>query len=277
MAYKVSYFWKQQSSRLGGWTENYWNNADSFLTAGSRARNLKPYLDLCHGASTYVTGFRLTELDAATGNPKFRYTDDFEYPNLTVKDEAQYGDSDYPTTALQLLFKNSTTAKTRQWLRGIRDDCISSSGRYNSLPALVGKIDPFVAQLTLTGSLGQGWCIRKIKAANEYKNIKALTVATGVVNIPAHLFGAPGTVIDVRLKGFTLPEGVNKIWSATITDADNITLNFAASLVGQTVFVKKKATARLMTYELLQINTASAVRSTAHYTGRPTGLLGGRR
>lgn len=273
MPFKVSFFYKQQSSRLAGWSENFWNSLVDWSAVKAQADVLRPLLDKLHGAQAYCAHIRFTQLDGATGIPLFRYVENQVLVGSGPRDTATYGDADYPTTALLFELFNAQTKRTKQWIRGIDDDQISNSGNFKVAKDFQKSFDAMKAQLIVAAN---GWSLRMLKAANANKDVTKLEVATGEVTVPAHGFGANGATIRVRIKGFQSPTAVNKIWRAVVKDVDTITLSFAGELVGQTVkAIQPKA--RLQTYELLGCSNAQILRSSSHYTGRPIDLFGGRR
>jgi hypothetical protein len=120
------------------------------------------------------------------------------------------------------------------------------------------------------------WSVRVLDRNVLKKVVTALAIATGILTVPAHGYGPAGTVVRIRVQGFTLPVQANQIWRATVIDADTLQLNFWTPLSNIPVY-GKNPTCRLQTYVYVQSTSLEVVRATSHRTGRPIALLGGRR
>lgn len=266
MAFRVQMNWQQQSGRLGGWGESFWSSEAEASVVKVNADALNTLADAAKGIQVIPTSIRISDIAISRSAQNIPIV----VSPGTVTDS---NDADYPSTALQLKFSGAGGYTTTQWFRGIPDTIIRNSGRYVPTPGYLKVIKPFLAALTNSAN---NWSMRCLNKGTAKKVVTNLTLDTGVITCPAHGYGPVGTVVTTRISGFSSPSGVNKVWRATVLTADTLQLSFWQAITG--VNVKgNNPTSRLQVYVLIQINKAEVVRATSHYTGRPTGLLGGRR
>jgi hypothetical protein len=267
MPFRIKFNWQQQSAKLGGWSTNFWINSDDLTFVKTKSLALLAKLNVITGAQVICPSYTISDIST------FRNVENVETSGGSPGTPTPSTDADYPSTALAIKLTAAGNYNTVQWIRGIPDINISNSGRYTPVGAYAGKISSFFDELTASGNL---WSVRNLNRATPKKVITALVLATGVVTCPAHGYGPTGTTLKVRVQGFKIPESANQIWRITVIDANSFQLNFW-QVPTDTVVVGKNPTAREQVYILNQISTGRVVRASSHYTGRPTGLLGGRR
>lgn len=267
MPFHVKFDWQQQSSKLGGWGMGFWNSLSDLSAATAKADALRDRINAITGIQVVCPSYSISDI-TTTRNVQNVVVNSLPGTNITPANDA-----DYPSTALLLKVSASGNYKTEQWIRGIPDANISSSGRYNPQAQYANRMAAFFGELT---SAGNGWSLYSLDKGRAKKVITALDVTTGIVTCPAHGFGAAGSTLKVRVQGFQSPKAANKIWRIVVIDPNTFQLSFWKPLTGVTVSGNNPL-ARPQTYTMLQITLAAIVRATSHYTGRPTGLLGGRR
>lgn len=259
-------------TKAGGWSENFWSQAGSIADAITATTTLRGLIYDMKGNQTLVPSARISAV-----KPAARQTKLVGYPGPATPPSGTNFDSDYPTSALLLKLTSNGGYETLQWMRGIPDAVVQSGGVYtpSAAPGFTSRLNKVLAEL---GNSSSGWSQYKLNPGSAKKPCTSLAILTGIITVPAHGFGAVGTIISIRVSGFLLPRGVNKVWNATILTGDTLQLQFYvpptdAGLVPFAI----QATARLQTKLYVQINAAEIVRATEHYTGRPTEVLGGRR
>ncbi len=176
---RVSYFFQQSLNKTGGWSENFWNSANT-IGPGT--------LSLCDELATALTALK--------GNPVFcpyyriailgkfrqaitRYTNQ-------VPGSAEDQPADYPTTKLQLALYNGQQFTT-QWLGGLFDSAINTGGFYRPTPDFASRL---LALRTILTTGTKGWQIYGLQRAIEPVLILTLNTATGVLTC------APITIAD---------------------------------------------------------------------------------
>lgn len=264
MPFHVSFFFAQQSSKLGGWSENFWNNGTDLSTLSTNVLDLRKLLDDCTGAQAYCPRVRISDVGV------FRNVVTIEIAGSQPNPiDSNNPDADYPSTALQLQLTAAPNYKTTQWLRGLPDSVTTLSGTYNPPGYFVTAINKLIAYLS--------------NGANQYalnvldKTVvpKVITNITqqGVVTCPGHGYATGNKVRVKGVKGLVVANGV---WAITVIDTNTFSLNF---WVPPPVVLQPYGTptARLQSYIQVACTGGKVVRVTSHRTGRPTGLLGGRR
>jgi len=267
MPFHVKYSWNQQSSKLGGWSMNFWNGSIDLTQATAQAAALLIPINNVTGVQVTCSAYALTTVVPP------RLTQNVTTSGGVGGAVTATNDADYPSTALYLVNTSSVGQRTGQWIRGIPDQNVSNSGRYTPTGAYVNKMKALFMELS---SASNSWSLRKLDQSQDKKVITALVLATGVVTCPAHGFGAPGSTTKVRITGFATPSSANKIWRISIIDANSFQLSFWQQPTDTTV-TGNNPTARVQAYVYFPIKTSEIIRATSHYTGKPTGLLGGRR
>lgn len=266
MPFRVTFFWQQQSSKLGGWSENFWSSLSDVSSVQTAALALRTLMDNAKGAQVVCNTIRIS--DAAT----FRNVQNVLIPGASTIPTTPSNDADYPSTALQLKMKAAGNYSTTQWFRGIPDANVSNSGQYNPIPSYVSKISTIAAEIT---NSSKQWSVRVLDRTVLKKVVSNLAPTTGIVTCTAHGYGPAGTTLKVRIQGFASPKVANKVWRITVIDADTFQLNFWQSTSGPVS--GNNPTARAQVYTYIQVSGLEVVRATSHRTGRPIGLLGGRR
>jgi len=266
VTYRCSFFAQQKSTLRGCWSENFWNSSGSLPAVQSAALSLRNALNLVTGAQVFFPQLRIA--DATT----FRNVLNIPFPNAAPSAiSSSAPDADYPSTALLIKLNASGNYSTKQWLRGLPDNVTDLSGTYQPTALFTGRLNALFKLLT-DGS--QTWAINVLNRANPFQPITAINGTTGTVTCPAHGF-APGA--KVRITGVHGLTQANGVWTITVISADQFSLNFWAPPSVVVPALGKKPSARLQSYIQVQIASCEFVRITSHRTGRPIGLLGGRR
>lgn len=271
MPTRVTFFFQQQSSKLGGWQENFWNLGSDPVNVEPKAQALASELNNVTGAQVVVTSFRIA--DAATfRNVKTVFT---SYGGGTVGPSS---DADYPSVALQIKLTanggGSGNYKSLQWLRGIPDIIVSNSGRYNPSSGFLAKINAVFAILKNSGN---GWAVNGLLKTQLPTPITGFANLTGFVTCPGHGMGGAGLIRKVRIKGAGIRNPLNGLFNVTIIDANTVQINFWSPETPSIPITGKNPTIRLQVYTQIQISAAETGIISSHKTGRPTNLLGGRR
>lgn len=271
MAFKVSFFFEQRASKIGGWTESFWSNATSLQLVQNRVNTLRPILQAVHGFQTILNYQRISNVD------NFREVEITDFSgqlqqNNTTNDT--YG-SDYPTNALllKLVPAGEIAYVTRQWIKGIPDSQVIPPGRYVPSGDYPGRITALTGKLT---SGNQNWAVRVLtKSGAEFQNklVTAVDLLTGIVTVAEHPYQ---TGDKVRISRTKLNKYINRVW-----EIERITANTFRLVTWDTTKAgtanASGGKARKQTYVYPSITDASIVRATAHKVGRPFGQLSGRR
>jgi len=266
MAFHVKFNWQQQSAKLGGWSMNFWSNLADMSVVLTKADELRTALNNVTGAQVICSSFTVSSVTPP------RQFENIEKPTSVVAATATT-DADYPSTALFLKNFGAGGYSTGQWIRGIPDANISNSGMYNPTSTYSGRMGTVFGILATPSN---GWSMYALNKATEEKPITNLALATGIVSCPAHGYGAAGATLTVRIMGFSSPRSVNRVWRITVIDENSFQLSFWHVPVETTVDGNNPV-ARRQIYIFVPIASSKIIRATSHYTGRPTGLLGGRR
>lgn len=263
MPFRVSFFHQVQQAKLGGWSENYWSSHTDLERAQNSALALRPLLGQLHGSQVVQPSIRIS--DISTFRDVLLITVNTE-PGSDVGVSAAV---DYVTTAILLKLRSAGNYTVRQWIRGIKDNMVRLGGLYSPVAADVTRMFTFLRHLE---SAQNGWTMRVLDRAVPKKVVAAATSA-GILTVRAHGYAADSLVRVSRGKGLT---EINGLWRVTVVDPDTLQLQgFVVPPLPAPY--RGGATVRLQQYRLEPIQTASIVRATSHKTGRPFGLLGGRR
>lgn len=261
--FHVSLSWQQQVDRVGGWTENFWNNLDSQAAVYTKTIGLIHSLFNLKGNPAFCPRFRISEVG------KFRSAKPYKTQQLPGNSVGPDTASDYPTTKLQVKFTGSTIQATTQWLGGLRDRDFSGGGFWLPQGASVNFWNSLVTTLT---TIGNGWNIYVLDPSVVPFNITAIDPATGIVTT----VGA--NILDqakVRVKGVRGLTTANGIWRVTkVADQQYRLQGWVSTTQPMT---KSNASIRAQIYAGQPISKVEAIQSTSHKVGKPTGLLGGRR
>jgi hypothetical protein len=262
MPFKVSFFWDQQTSLLGGWSENFWNTLASIAEVKPKADALRVAMSDYKGNPTYCPRYRISDTVV------FRNAETFTTGSLPIA-PFPANDADYPTTKVQLVLGASNGRKTSQWFGGVRDTDVSSSGNWNPEPLSNTRLAA-IANILATGA--NGWAIRVLDPAVLPVTIISINGTTGVVTTAAN------TIPDqarVRIKGVQGMTVANGIWR--VQKLSDTTFQLNGWIPTSQLFGKGNPTIRNQVYTFLTIATVKMPRSTSHRVGKPGGLLGGRR
>lgn len=261
MPFKVAFFWTQQTSLLGGWSENYWNSLNDLSVLQTKANDLRNAWFNYKGNPVYCPRIRISDVT------RFRQVQ-ILLTGATPLTVSTATDADYPTTRV-LMELRATGGKTRQWVGGIRDRSITNSGNYT--PTATETTNWNVVANILT-TAANGWSVRILDPAVLPVAILAINGATGVVTTAANTI-ADG--VQVRVKGARGMPSANGIWRVTkLTDT---TFQLRGWVPTTDVLEKGNPTIRFQSYILQAIQQVVPIRSTSHRVGKPSGLLGGRR
>lgn len=264
MPYRVSFRFNLASSRLGGWTENYWNAGGTLGDVSARAVLLLPSLTGCHGSQAYCSSYRVANATGTRDSQLFNVEGSGPLPPTVLNP-----DCDYPTTALQISLRRAGGSGTHVWMRGLQDSVISNAGRYVPSGPFVPRFAQYVAQLTDTSAQ---WSLYKLDAAQPRRLIDSVSLL-GVVTSPAHGFTGSNRI---RIQRVANVPGVNRKWRIQVLSADTYQLlNFVPYTPLPSNFGDGYAVEQV--YLTSQIQDVSIVRSTSHRVGRPLDLLSGRR
>lgn len=262
--FRVQFFWTQQASRLGGWSENFWNNQSSTTGVQKAAANLQEQLFFCKGWGVNGPWIRISQVPASRKAQPIP-------TNLTSAFTGGNNDADYPTSALLMKFTGATTGQVvNQWMRGIPDSVVNTGGRYDPSKANFGR--NFTNMVSLLTTPSNGWCVRVNPPANAQILITAVTLA-GVVTAPGHGIVGKGTVRISRTGGIP---GLNGAWSVTVIDTNNLQL-LAIPGGAFSGSYSKIGYIRNQTWILDPIANCTIQYATEHKVGRPFGQLTGRR
>jgi len=263
MPFRVSYFFSQQTQRLGGWSENFWNSTTNQDTAFQKAADLVTPLRKLHGKTTVLRHYRVSNVDV------FRQIDILNFSSTDNPDVTATTIADYPTTALGLKLVANPNYVVRQWIKGTWDSVIDAGGFYQPTATFVTNVNAFFAALT-TG--GNGWALRVLDRTVPSKVVRDITQA-GSVTVLAHGYADNATVRISRAKGLTQ---ANNRWRITVVDADTFSLQGWVAPAVNTPY-QGNGIVRLQTYVYPAIGGGIVERATKRNVGRPFGLLSGRR
>lgn len=267
MPFRVSYFINQQSSKLAGWSLNFWNLASDRSAALAAAAALAPKINTMLGAQPYVQSYRVSAYpaDRLPSNILTGY-----HPGISV---TAGNDADYPTSAIQFILRGAPSYRALVWLSGIPDAVVAQSGKYIPTPSFTGYLNAVISDLV---NPANGWALNVLNRAIAKKAVTNLVTATGVLRVPAHGWGPEGTITRIRVMGFSKPKVANKVWRVTVIDADSVQLNFWTGLADP-VIAGNNPQAQQQLYTQVPIASAEPGIASKHNRGRPIGLLGGRR
>lgn len=285
MPFRVSFFSQQQSSKVGGWSENFWNSgSDLSVLIGAPATQLNPAgivgsinplrtaLDYIKGAQVYIPNVRVSDV------ANFRQVALVEFadaaPHAVTPSVNQ--DADYPNTALLIALVGANGARVKQWVRGIPDTIVANSGRFN--PSGWGPfqqyLNRFFAVLTNPTNL---WSLNVRDPSKKPQPVQAFNYTTGVVSANNHGITPIGSTQEIRLKGFGKGNPANRVWQCLVTDSNTLTITPWAIPTPTPIITGKKPKVQWQLYIMTPIASGSVVRVSSHKTGRPIGQLSGRR
>ncbi len=263
MAFKITYFFKLQMELEAGWSFSLFNNNSDLAPAAAAAQSLLTPLDKLGGTQTIITNIRISDLSSFR-SVRLLSTTITPDPDLT---KAQ--SSDYATTAVLLKLSGTNGYLARMWYRGVPDNIIRGAGRFNPTAAWLGYFSTFSGVLL---SANQQWSLRVLDKLVPKKILQAAT-QQGVCTVTGHGYATNAKVRISRAKGLTQ---LNKVWRVTTIDANTFSLQGWVDPLVITPYLGN-ATVQLQSPIFVPITDIATVRASSHKTGRPFGLLGGRR
>lgn len=264
--FRVSLFSANTNTRTGGWTENWWNNADSHATAKTRGTALALVINNFRGYGPIINKIRVSQYGLRRSGRSYP----LNIPNTPPSGTTLY--ADYPTTKVQLELTGTGTVpvRTNQWLGGIVDGSVVNGGFWVPTPAALAALNTLISVLT-TGT--NGWSVNVLDPANTPKTVTAVVGTTGVVTTGVvHGFNNNDFVRLMRIQGIS---GINGIWQ--VTDVDATTFRLIGWQSTTETMTRSNAVAVKQLHIPLGVVEARIVQATSHRVGKPTGLLGGRR
>lgn len=261
--FRLTMFFQYQSSKIGGWSESFWNSG-AFGAAGMVANciNLIALRENMTAAQPYIASYRVSDV------ANFRNV--INAPTTYVPGTAITvgNDGDILTAKLYFQMRANGNYKTGQWLGGVPDSQISNGGRYVPAGVWPGLANAFFAALQTNG-----WSICNQDRSVLPKGVTGITNA-GVVTIPGNTY-AEGDFIRIKnVKGYL---AANDIWRVTLPTSSTVTLVGWVPYVTAPVFGGKRAQATLQKPILNAIVGCSIVRASSHKVGRPFAQASGRR
>lgn len=257
MAFRVSFFWKQQADLLGGWSESFWNLGTDVGPVETAATNLRTRLNAVHGQQTLCTEIRISDVSQFRDVSILRFT-------TTPSPPGSVNDSDYPGVGVQLKLKAAGNYIVRQTVRGTEDGDIRDGGRWKPRPATVIRFNALFAELT---SAGNGWALRVQNRLIPKKVVSAITNA-GVITVAGHGYATNDFVRITRAKG---TYDVNHVWQIVVLDSNSFSLIGWVAPTDPAVY-KGNGKAILQSKTFIQISNVTYVRAAARKPGRPFGL-----
>lgn len=259
MAFRVSYRYVQQSSKLGSWTQNFWCNTNDASQCLVQADALRIALVLGKASQVYIPSYRISTVG------KFRQSTQILVPGAGPSGSSF--DADYPTTKLLLRF-SAVGVSTKQWQGGLVDDWIANSGRYTPTDGSNTSMSRIFAVLT---SNTTNWSIYTLDPNRPIFLIKSIDPATGIVTTNVNTLPADSLV---RIKGVKGLLEANAIWRITVIDNTHFSLNGWVPTTQP--MTKGTPTVSQQTYVFSKIQTCSIVRSTKHNVGKYPDQLSGK-
>jgi hypothetical protein len=264
MPFRVSYFFSQQGDRLGGWSENYWSNDPDITTLiNTHVDPLATALYNLRGNGTALNAVRISDVST------FRSAQIFQYSSYFTPPQGNDFDSDYVTSAALVKLLGPPQYLVRQWYRGVPDNCVKMDGRWQPTTSWTNFFNAYKAIIT---NGANNWALRTIDKGQAKKVVVNVSL-TGVVTVSAHGYSTNDRIRISRTGGIP---GLNKIWTVQVIDANTFQL-IAIPVGGFTGGYTKPGTAQKQVILFQQITGASVLRASKHDTGRPFGLLSGRR
>ncbi len=273
MGYRVTIWFTQQGDRLGGWSENFWNNSPDVTTLIPRIQALRTMLVWLKGDQTYSPRYRYSEIGV------FRSAQTIIVPGAAPRAAPPMplapttAGSDYLTTKIFMRL-GSANGATQQWFGGQVDDAIVDGGYLNRNNAAIGN----AAQLfALLANSANGWCVNMLPRVQVFNPISFIDNVTGTVTLP---LAAALPATRIRIKGVRGLTAANGLWQVNQVAVPTVPPTFvlrgwtAQPLAPMTKSNNPTWAAQI--YALYPINGGGFVRSSNHRAGRPTGQVGGR-
>lgn len=272
MAFRCTFFWVQQGDLLAGWGMSFYNNLASLTAVKAQCDALFPLLNQCTGANNYIPRYRISLAGA------FRQT-------LNVKTGLSGGgavtpsnQSTYAAVDVQIKltapFMLGVTYNVTEWLRGVRGAALGPAGAWTPSGPYASNFTALFAALT---TVANGWCLNVLNKATVPTYGIGVNQTTGVISAPGHGVPVNGKPYRIRLKGCGFHHYLNNLWWVIAPDANSLQIQQWTAPAIIIPITGKNPSVTLQTYVNPSIATVQTGITSSHKTGRPTGLLGGRR
>jgi hypothetical protein len=260
--YRVSVFFQQKGDRTGGWTTNFWNNADSDAVVVTRINALTTLMQNMAGFGCDVVKARYAVV------PGFRVADEVLYTYNTVPGTNTGVNADYQNTAVGVRLIGAGKYVANIWISGTPDQAVANAGRLQGQFTASASWKAFSKYLV---SGGDGWIMYCLDKGRAKKGVTGIAI-NGTVTCPAHGFDGTLPVAISNVHGPGRPRGYFRITNITPTTFDLV--GYSNPLAPALTI--KKAIARAQTFLQVAIASVVAKRATSHKRGRPTDLLSGK-
>lgn len=266
MPFRVSFFFELRQSKIGGWSENFWNSGSDKSVVAATARIFGRLLLNLKGGGTIWAATRVSDV------ANFRNSDLDEVPVQTdAPTNVDSGDwSDFVSQAGLLRLTATTGNATSQWMKGLMDGDVRGGARWLPRSVSLTRVNAIFAHLTTSSN---GWALRVLDPTNQKKPIINATNA-GVITCTGHGLASGNVTRISRIQG---NGNWNGVWTVNVIDANSFSLVAYVPPSGVTVVYVGKGTSRKQATIYPAINAAKIQRITKHNTGRPFGQLTGRR
>ncbi len=265
MPFRVSFFYQlREGTKLGGWSVNLYNSAADQSTAIAKTNAMRELLYNLTANTVSLFAARVQDLGHFRAAELIPYTYSNLPSNQTVWDADQFN-----VSAL-VKVQDAGTNITRFWIRGNPDDAVSGGGLWRPGGNLLTAWNRFFAALKDASNL---WVQRKLISTAPKTFVQQITMA-GVVTSVGHGLAAGNLT---RIGRVQFPKTLNKVWRvASKIDNDNFTLTGPPTMTASAI-VGASTYSQIQTYGFPVIASAIVDRVSSHKTGRPFGLLSGRR
>lgn len=265
MAFRVSWFFQlRQGLKVGGWTVNLYNNATDISVVQAKTDAMRQLMWTMTGSSVNLFAARIQDLD----NFRAAVLVPYSY-NTTYISDANANTDAFNTSAL-VKIDDGGKLTTRFWFRGVQDNAVTDNGQWRAAGSYLTTWNRFFSELKNGANL---WVQRKLNRAVKGVFIQQITAA-GVVTSATHGLVAGD---KVRIGRVVFPKTLNRIFRvATRIDADNYTIAGPPPMTGNAI-IGASTYGQKQTYQFVGIANAVVDRVSFHKTGRPFGLLSGRR
>lgn len=266
MPFRVSFFFTLQQSKLGGWSENFWNSGSDKSVVAATAKTFGRMLLNLKGNGTIWTVTRCSDVN------NFRNVDIDDNPVFNAPpDSIDSGDwSDLVSVSGLLRMTTNTGNPTSQWMKSLCDGDIRGGARWLPRGASLTRANAIFNHLTTAGN---AWALRVLDPANQRKPIQNATNA-GVITSTGHGLVSNDITRISRVQG---NGNWNGLWTVARIDDNSFSLVSYVPPAGVTVVYIGKGSSRKQVHIYPAIQTAKIVRVTKRNTGRPSNLLSGRR
>ncbi len=265
MSFRVSFFFSlTQGLKVGGWSINLYNNLTDLSAVRTATDSMQARLNTLTGNTVSCYAARIQDL------LNFRAAVLVPYGFTPPIGSSANANTDTFNTAALVKITDGARKVTRFWVRGLVDDAVTNNGSWLPTGAYKRQWNLFFAELT---TAGKGWSQRKLDTSAPKTFVQQITPA-GVVTSVGHGLIAGNLVRIGRVQN---PKTLNKIFRvAAKIDNDNFSIVGPPPMTGNAI-VGASTYAQKQGYSFIGITTAEVERVSSHKTGRPFGLLSGRR